>query len=746
MSTAFLGLIEACPDAIVVSDLASGRVRAANAAASALFGLPLEHLVGADRHTLVDIHDPRLLEATIAREQTGRYRGGFRIVRADGRPVEVGITTVSFVSVDGAPLIGSVMRDLGQDAPAAGGDDVFISAFDMMLELGPGGVITDVNDAASARLGYTRDELLGRVSTDFVAPESHAMVIERLGRRLRGDEPSRATVHFDVITKDGERFPVSSTAVTIFDDGQPVGSRVVLRDIVERRRLEDVERSYRELFASAFEILVSISPDGTIEDVNEAGARLAGVDREELLGRNLTEFLDPAEIAVLRGRLESRSSGGDAAAALEMTLVSQAGVRIPVHVTATAVVDGARLVRYVAVATDLRPARAREEERRQLDAEINQAEKLRSLGILAGGIAHDFNNILTAILGHVSLAQREGVGDEEVAESLAVIELGARRAAELANQMLAYAGQGRYVVEPIAIGSLAAGGVERLRGTIRDTVAIELAVSPEPTCVDGDASQLLQVLFALVNNAAEACGDATGKVTVEVGHASVGRDQQPPRLADGRRLGEGEYVTLRVADTGGGMTDDIAARIFEPFYTTKTAGRGLGLAAVLGVVRGHGGGLTFETTIGTGSEFCVFLPAGAAAIAPPAATPTGNPDGRRVLVVDDEPAVRAVVSRMLSRASYVVREAEDGQSGIAELSANRGTIDLVLLDLNMPGLSPEETVKGIRALAPEVPLLLMSGYTEHAAEALGQIQPSDFIQKPFSVDELLARAAALLAR
>ena len=189
---------------------------------------------------------------------------------------------------------------------------MFLSAFDMMLELGPGGVITDVNEAASARLGYTRDELLGRVSTDFVAPESHAMVIERLGRRLRGDDPTRATVHFDVIAKNGERFPVSSTAVTIVENGQPVGSRVVLRDIVERRRLEDVERSYRELFATAFEILISISPDGTIEDVNEAGARLAEVSREELLGRKLSEFIDPSGIAELQETDRGRCARGRA--------------------------------------------------------------------------------------------------------------------------------------------------------------------------------------------------------------------------------------------------------------------------------------------------------------------------------------------------------------------------------------------------------------------------------------------------
>jgi len=747
MSSAFLGLVEACPDAIVVSDLLSGRIVAANAAAGALFGISRGDLVGVDREKLVDLDDPRLVEATVTREQTGRYRGGFRIVRGDGRAVEATITTVSFVGADGTPLVGSIVRDAAEVAPAGGGADVFLSAFDMMLELGPGGEITDVNEAASARLGYTRDELLGRVATDFVAPESHAMVNERLGRRLRGDDPTRATVHFDVIAKDGERFPVSSTAVTIVVDGLPVGSRVVLRDIVERRRVEEVERSYRELFATAFEILVSISSDGTIEDVNEAGARLAEVTREELLGRKLTEFIDASGIAELRARIANSARSGRPNATLEMTLMSRSGIAIPIDVTATAVVDGARLVRYVAVATDLRPTRAREEERHQLDTEINQAEKLRSLGILAGGIAHDFNNILMAILGHVSLAQREGAGEEEIAESLGVIEQGARRAAELANQMLAYAGQGRYVVESLTVAGLVASGRERLRGTIPDPIAIELVVSTEPTCVEGDASQLLQVLFALVNNAAEAIGDARGTVTVEVARASLGGGQAAPKLADGRRLADGEYVTLRVTDTGGGMSAETAARIFEPFYTTKTAGRGLGLAAVLGIVRGHGGGLTFETTIGKGSEFCVFLPAGAAATAPRAVAPPGDRfDGRGVLVVDDEPAVRAVVSRMLGRAGYIVFEAEDGQSGIDELSANRAAIDLVLLDLNMPGLSPEDAVRGIHVCAPEIPLLLMSGYTEHVAEDMVHIHPSDFIQKPFSVDELLARVAASLGR
>ncbi|MFN8225048.1 MAG: PAS domain S-box protein [Gaiellales bacterium] len=740
----FVGLVEACPDAVVISELGTERVVAANAAACSLFGLPQERLVGADRATLVDPSDPRLVEATISREQTGRYRGSFRIIRGDGRAVEAIVTTVAFVGPTGTPLVGSIIREA--DAPESTSDttgDVFISAVDMIVEIGEGSVITEVNEATTQRLGYSRDELVGRPVTDFIAPESHELVVGRLGRRLVGNEPTRRTIQFDAIAKSGERLPVSSTAVTLFDGDVPTGVRVVLRDLTERRRAEDVERSYRQLFASAFEILVSIAPDGTIEDINEAGARLAEFSRAELVGRKLAEFFARDEVANLRAQVERRMQGLTTDdPELQMTLVSRSGVRIPLDVTATAVYDGARLVRFVAVAHDLRPARAADEARKRLEAEVNHAEKLRSLGVLAGGIAHDFNNILMAILGSVSLARRDGAAESEITESLDAIEEGARRAAELANQMLAYAGQGRYVTESVDAAELVASGAERVRDASPENIQIHVSVPPEPVFVSGDPSQLRQLVFALISNAAEAIDGSTGRVAIEIGVMVV--DGASPSLADGRRLTPGRYVTIAVSDTGPGIDAEAAARIFEPFFTTKTAGRGLGLAAVLGIARGHGGGLTVDSTPGVGSTFRALLPAGAP-VEPPAGVtvPTGAP-GRRVLVIDDENAVRSVVSRMLGRSGYDVIQAVDGRSGLDALAASPDAIDLVLLDLNMPGLSPEDNLRGIHELRPTLPVLLMSGFSEHAAESLGAIHPIEFIQKPFSIDELLGRVATMI--
>ena len=287
--------------------------------------------------------------------------------------------------------------------------------------------------------------------------------------------------------------------------------------------------------------------------------------------------------------------------------------------------------------------------------------------------------------------------EEEIAESLGVIEQGARRAAELANQMLAYAGQGRYVVEPLTVANLVASGTERLRRPASRTRSRSSSTSPsEPTCVEGDASQLLQVLFALVNNAAEAIGDAPGTVSVEVGRASFGDGQPSPRLADGRRLGR-----RRVRHAPRARTPEAACRprSWNGSSSRSTPRR----RQVAGSGSRRCSGSSAATAAGSRARRrSAPAPSSASSCRsePPtltsprqATTTTNRRDGRGVLVVDDEPAVRAVVSRMLSRAGYTVFEASDGRSGIEELSANSAAIDLVLLDLNMPGLMPDETVQ-----------------------------------------------------
>jgi signal transduction histidine kinase/CheY-like chemotaxis protein len=388
------------------------------------------------------------------------------------------------------------------------------------------------------------------------------------------------------------------------------------------------------------------------------------------------------------------------------------------------------------------------QEQRRSEQAVQHAQKLESLGVLAGGIAHDFNNLLLAMLGNAGLAREELAPASRAAEYLADVERAAERAAELTRQLLAYAGKGRLEVAALDVSRLVRDVVDLVAVSVSKQVELHCRLAERLPAVTGDGSQLRQVMMNLVLNAADAIGDQEGSIAIETELVDVG-----PRDRDGWLGAEpwrpGRYVALRVADTGGGMSEDVRARIFEPFFTTKSTGRGLGLAATLGIVRSHGGWLRVESRPGLGSTFSVLLPAGeAAAPAPPLPEKSAEPAWRSdatVLVVDDEAPVAKVAARMLAGAGVRVLVARDGARALALQREHRGEIDLVLLDLNMPGLPGDEVYRALRREEPALRILLSSGHPEE--EALARLQggePLAFLQKPYNADALRRRVRELL--
>ena len=410
--------------------------------------------------------------------------------------------------------------------------------------------------------------------------------------------------------------------------------------------------------------------------------------------------------------------------------------------------DGTPL-RMAGTHTDITSLKAAETEREKLRLKMLDSQKLESLGVLAGGIAHDFNNLLTVILANATLARDEAETPASRTNRLGDIETAARRAADLCRQMLAYAGRGNFVVEHTDLGKLVRDTSHLLHVSISKKAHLELTLAPGLPAIEADVSQIQQVVMNLVINASDALGDTAGKISLVT---RLGRPQATPTGAiHSFDLPEGPCVCLEVHDTGQGMTPATLARVFDPFFTTKFAGRGLGLAAVLGIVRAHHGALAVESTPGRGSCFRLFLPAASAARGATAAVPAvplpPRPVEGTILIADDEPVVLSTTDHLLRRHGYQTVLATDGLEAVRHFEANPKGFAAVLLDLTMPGLDGAEALRKIRALNPDVRVLLMSGYSEQDVLARVRDQgPVPVLRKPFTHEILLARIAEVISR
>ncbi|MEZ6140443.1 MAG: response regulator [Zavarzinella sp.] len=396
-----------------------------------------------------------------------------------------------------------------------------------------------------------------------------------------------------------------------------------------------------------------------------------------------------------------------------------------------------------AVNKQLREEIARREiavqERQKLETQMLQAQKLESMGILAGGIAHDFNNILTGILGYIDLARMDLPEDSPVQHYMNEVVNNAQKAAGLAHQMLAYSGKGKFVVEPVNLSNL----VEDGKGLCAISVSKKCKLSYDlddsiPEC-DADSTQLNQVLMNLVINASESLHDQPGEIHVRTGVMYCERSYLSDTYLD-ETLPEGEYVYLEVEDNGSGMSEETQSRLFDPFFTTKFTGRGLGLAAVFGIIRGHHGAIKVSSIIGEGSSFRALFPVSSSAqrVVEMPLLPVSTYHGQgKVLVVDDELVIRELATNMLQRMGFEVIVARDGQEGIEQYKAHASSIQLVLLDLLMPRLDGVEASVELRKINPQVRIVLTSGYNEQVASTrFVHYGMAGFLQKPYLFEQM----------
>jgi PAS domain S-box-containing protein len=593
-----------------------------------------------------------------------------------------------------------------------------------------GGVVIDANDRLSEMLGYSHDEIVGMdVPRVAVAPEDLPEVQRRLANGIEGEYVVTA------IRKDGTRF----RAAVLSQQGR-LGERpvrvVATRDVTERERttalLREGEARFRDLAEAAFDMTV-FSRDGVVVEARGDVQRLVGISREELIGRSMFDFVAPSSQPTMREMVAQHRFGS-----YEATIMHPDGVLVPTHVVVVASTLNGEPVRAAGV-RDLRAARHLEIERRALEQQVERAQRLDSLGVLAGGIAHDFNNLLAGVLGNAEIL-RDGAASEEDAATARSIVAAAQRAAGLTRQMLAYAGQrelGSH--EPIELGALLGELGTLLDATLSKKAQVRFAIEPDSVVV-GDRATIAQVFMNLLTNASDALGDGTGRIDVRARH--VRQVDARWDAAQGKTVGPGRWILIEVADTGAGMDEATKGRVFEPFFTTKETGHGLGLAACLGIISAHGGAILVESEQGRGSCFSVLLPAGNRGddAGRTVTTPTAGGSPCSVLVIDDEALVRTQLRRSLELRGYAVSEAADGRRALAMLAdPARPRPDVIVLDMTMPEIDGAQVLRRLREMGLKTPVVVSSGFLDAAVERhlpRGEFQV--FLAKPYGASDLVA--------
>jgi PAS domain S-box-containing protein len=611
----------------------------------------------------------------------------------------------------------------------------------------PSGAIVDVNQTMCEMYGYTREEVFRLDVNDLssgVPPYTGAEAGEWVQRAAKGKP---LLFEWRARHKSGRLFwvEVHMKRAVIGDEDRVI---VTVRDITQRKQAEETRNK-----ALAFnETLLAASPtgihvyNGVTGDcvmANQAVADIVGGTIDEIIAQNFREIASWRESGLYQ--LSESVLNDGVTRQTEKALTTTFGKFVVLDCFLSRFdVDGVPMLMFIAV--DITEKRRLEENNKHIEAQMLHVQKLESLGVLAGGIAHDFNNILMAVLGNADLALMRMAPESPARDNLLQIEQAAQRAADLARQMLAYSGKGRFVVESLNMTALVEEMTHMLEVSISKKALLRFNFSPDLPAVDADATQLRQVIMNLVINASEAIGDTSGVIAISTGAMEC----DSAYLADtwiNDRLPEGLYVYLEVADTGCGIEREAIPKIFDPFFTTKFTGRGLGMAAVLGIVRGHKGAIKVYSEPGKGTTFRLLLPV-SPGTAHQHAGPTDDDAWRgsgTVLLVDDEETIRALGKDMLKELGFTAVTASDGREALDVFDRNRDGIVCVILDLTMPRLDGEQTFRELRRIKPDVRVIMSSGYNEQeVTQKFAGKGLAGFIQKPYKLMEVSRKLREVL--
>jgi len=600
----------------------------------------------------------------------------------------------------------------------------------------PDGNIIGANQSALALSGYSAVELddmnLGQLFSEA----------ERQRTPLRYDLLKQGkTVQTERLLsrKDGTTVPIEMNS-RMMPDGT---YHTFIRDLSERRQAEEALRLSEEKFSQAFKLnpdamTISSLADGIFIEVNQGFSDIVGWNKEEAIDHSSRSGdLDLWCRDEDRDRFVSELHQHGEVREMELDFRHKNG-KVATCLMSARTIEINNESYMLSIIHDITERKKNQEKQKRLEEQIFQVQKLESLGVLAGGIAHDFNNILMAVIGHCELAQRRLTIESPATENVRQIKLAASRAADLANQMLAYSGKGKFVVEALDLSQIITEMEHILAVSISKKATLRYDLAPDLPSVEADATQLRQIIMNLTINASEAIGDNSGIIAISTGIMDCDRTYLQDTWLD-ENLPAGLYIFFEIADTGCGIAAETVDRIFEPFFSTKFTGHGLGMAAVLGIVRGHSGAIKIYTEVGKGSTFKILLPA-----SPLPATKQKLEtevsllhESGLVLLVDDEETVLNISKEMLSDFGFETITASDGKEALEIFKQQHNQICFVLMDLTMPHMDGEEAFREFKRIDPAVKVIICSGYNEQevSQKFVGK-GLAGFLKKPYLFSEL----------
>ena len=622
---------------------------------------------------------------------------------------------------------------------------------DVIWQMSPDLNFTYVSPSVTKRLGYDADEILGKKILDLLVPESRQRASSIFGQRMRWLKENSfldsATYELEFIRKDGTTVWIEVTSNPALDEeGNLSGFQGVARDISDRKRAEESLRKSESLFRSYVESaplgIWETDGSGRIVSANRATSDITGYSHQQLLGMNMLDPCPPEHRAKASEEFEKLRQTHQGSG--EVQIIRADGARIWESVNAVKLTED----RYLFFIQDVTENKRVQEEVLEMERRLFHAQKLESLGVLSGGIAHDFNNLLAAIMGNLELAADKIDPASGAIANIDKAMKAAERSALLTRQMLAYAGKSVQDVTEINLNNAVRLQEEMLRTSAPKTARLEFNLVDNIPDIRGDYGEIQQVVLNLVTNAAESLESGHGEIRISTGtrycdQALLSRSMIPDKPVPQT------MVFLEVADDGAGMSPEALNRLFDPFYTTKFLGRGLGMSVVHGVVKGHRGAIIVDTQPGRGTTVRVYFPVSQSAhtteqpgatceiLHEPALKPKPEGLSGTALVVDDELLVSDFMVAALEKFGLKALRAFDGKEAVELFKKASDSIDLVLLDLSMPEMDGVATFDELKKIKPDVRIILCSGYSEE--EMLGRFGakcPDAFLKKPGKLNDL----------
>ena len=621
---------------------------------------------------------------------------------------------------------------------------VFESMRDGVIVLNTDYRIVNVNPAGQYLLGYASANILNRPIDELIPHAS-----EQIKQQIRSSaNVTPKTTPWEFIPTGRIKRNLDLTISDLTDRrNRHTGWMLVMRDVTRRRLAEDAlresERQYRTLIEFSPDAIVVTDIDLYITLCNNRTLEICGVQTlDEMNGRSVLDFLIPEDRQRLSESVPAAIEIGQGGSSI-YTIQHLDGTKRPVEINSTLLLDSTGSPKgFLSIVRDIA-------ERLRSEEILRQSQRMEGIGLLAGGVAHDFNNMLTSIIAQNSLALARIDDKNFVRTHVDKAIQSAERAADLTRQLLAYAGKGNTLVAPLDLNRLIRENDALLETAVPRKIKLSISLTSELASISADQGQMQQVLMNLVLNAVEAIEDAVGAITIQTDMHFLSEDELEKYLGSAD-LHAGEYVRLRVEDSGIGMTAKTLDRIFDPFFTTKPTGRGLGLSALLGIIRSHHGALRVESHEDEGTIFHVVFPPIEQEVHQPresTSAPVANDTALAgtVLLIEDEAPIRESLSEILQLAGLKVLTANDGEQGVAAYLEHQSEIDLILLDLSMPVMDGHEALERIREVDSELCIILLSGYSAtEISDTIFTNQHTNFVQKPFSPRKLLATISDIL--